>query len=105
MRRIGVKGEAIAGFKVINLARMVVVNLSLKHINELDAIVLKRSKSVGFCCEFNQIGLDDNPAGVRTNVPEQVVLVPCTRARAVHVQTAACLDQNGRTLLLKPPEE
>jgi hypothetical protein len=48
-------------------------DFAAEHIDELDAIVLKKGKDVGFLGQGDQIRLDENPLAHR--MPEQSILM------------------------------
>lgn len=101
MRRIGVKKQRITGFQSVNFAPVPIAKLSLKHIDRLDPFVLKRGKHIGRFSQRDQVGFNNDTAGVRSDVTQQLVLMASTRAFALHFDTTTRLGMNRAALFFE----
>jgi hypothetical protein len=65
MRRVSVEKERVTGFQRIDIVAMTIVYLSLKHVDHFDATMLESREYIGRIRQRDEIGLNDDPAGIR----------------------------------------
>lgn len=95
MRRIGIEEQAVARLHLEKLVAVTVDHLAFEHIEKLHALVLEGREDVGIGRQCDQIGLDDDAAGIVVDMAEQIILMAGARAAPFELDALACLDEDG----------
>ena len=84
---------------------MAVNDLAFQHVEKLHALMLEGREHVGILGQRDQIGLDDDAAGVEPIWPSRLYWWPARVPRRSIVEPFAGLDEDGVALFLEAAEE
>lgn len=95
MRRVGIEEQAVARLHLEKLVAMAINDHAFEHVEKFHALVLEGREGVGIGRQCDEIGLDDDAAGIVVDMAEQIILMAGARAAPFELDALPRLDEDG----------
>jgi hypothetical protein len=105
MRRVGVEEKTVTRLHGVKLVNMTINDFALNHIQKLESFVLESWEDIRLSGERNKIRLDCNVAGIVLDRAQQRILMTCSGAPPLDVDSLASFYKARPAGFLKSPEE